>query len=138
MQLIINYSVFDNSLQRIKKLEPTHNSEAQLIVGEIKYNKGTDRSLSVYGYENVQSQKQLFSIWSDEAIPTNTNITKNLNFTVINGNFDQPVYVDMITGGVYEIPVNQWKKVGNKYVFSNIPVYDAPILLADKSLISIQ
>ncbi|WP_309917937.1 MULTISPECIES: GH39 family glycosyl hydrolase [unclassified Arcicella] len=131
-------SVFDNSLQRIKKLEPTHNSEAQLIGGEIKYNKGTDRSLSVYGYENVQSRKQLFSIWSDEAIPTNTNITKNLNFTVINGNFDQPVYVDMITGGVYEIPVNQWTKVGNKYVFSNIPVYDAPILLADKSLISIQ
>jgi hypothetical protein len=39
---------------------------------------------------------------------------------------------------VYEIPVKQWRKDGNKYTFSDIPVYDAPILIADKSLIQTQ
>ena len=131
-------SVFDNTLQRIKNLATTHNIETPLKADEVKYNKGTDRSLAVYGYEHTQSKKQVFTIWLDEAIPTNTNLTKNVNFTILNGNFDKPVYVDILTGLVYEIPDNQWQKIGNKYVFNNLPVYDAPILIADKSLISLK
>ena len=131
-------SVFDNTLQRIKNIATTHNIETPLKADEVKYNKGTDRSLAVYGYEHTQSKKQVFTIWLDETIPTNTNLTKNVNFTILNGNFDQPVYVDILTGLVYEIPDNQWQKIGNKYVFNNLPVYDAPILIADKSLISIK
>jgi len=65
-------------------------------------------------------------------------LTKNVNFTILNGNFEQPVYVDILTGLVYEIPDNQWQKIGDKYVFNNLPVYDAPILIADKSLISLK
>jgi len=62
-------SVFDNTLQRIKNLATTHNIETPLKADEVKYNKGTDRSLAVYGYEHTQSKKQVFTIWLDEAIP---------------------------------------------------------------------
>ncbi len=91
----------------------------------------------MYGYAHQTSGKQVFTIWSDEYIPTDSNKTRNINFTFTNGNFDQPVYVDIITGGVYEIPASQWNRDGNKYTFKDIPVYDAPILIADKSLIVI-
>ncbi len=74
----------------------------------------------------------------DEFIPTDSNKTKNLTITFLNVNFDQPVYVDIITGGVYEIPAAQWKKTGHTYTFTNIPVYDAPILIADKGLLTMQ
>jgi len=57
-----------------------------------------------------------------------------LSFTFTNASFDQPVFVDIITGGVYEIPAGQWKKTGTTYIFTDIPVYDAPILIADKML----
>ena len=53
----------------------------------------------------------------------------------MNGNFERPVYVDILTGSVFEIPANQWVKEGNKFIFKDIPVYDAPILIADKSVI---
>jgi hypothetical protein len=131
-------SVFDHSLQRIKSVKPTYNSKAKTAPGEVKYNKSTDRSLAVYGYAHKDTKKQVFTIWSDEFIPTDSNKTRNLTFTFINANFDQPVYVDIITGGVYDIPATQWKKTGDIYTFTDIPVYDAPILIADKSLIIIQ
>jgi hypothetical protein len=92
----------------------------------------------VYGYENASTKKQLYVIWNDEYIPTNSNNTRNVSFTFINGNFRQPVYVDMITGAVYDIPSDKWSRVGTKYSFKDMPVYDAPILIADKSLIGTQ
>ncbi|MBC8152475.1 MAG: hypothetical protein H7Z72_06155 [Bacteroidetes bacterium] len=132
-------AIFDHSLQRINKLSPSYN-RADVPAGknEVIYVPGTDRSLAVYGYQHKTTQKQVFTIWTDDYIPVESNRTKNLTFTFINVNFDQPVYVDIITGGVYDIPASQWKKTGDTYTFTDIPVYDAPILIADKSLIKFQ
>lgn len=131
-------SIFDHSLQRIKALKPTFNPNLKTAPGEVKYNKSTDRSLAVYGYEHTSSKKQLYTIWNNECIPVDANQTKSINFTFLNGNFDTPVYVDIISGRVYDIPATDWSKTGTTYVFKNIPVYDAPILIADKSLVQIQ
>lgn len=128
-------SIFDHSLQRIRAVTPTFNVNAKAAPGEVKYSKSTDRNFSVYGYAHKVSKKQVFTIWSNEAIPTDSNKTRNLTFTFSNATIDQPVYVDIITGGVYDIPATQWKKTGGTYTFTDIPVYDAPILIADKSLI---
>ena len=128
-------AIFDDNLLLIKDLHNMHNANSKIISKEISYHKGTDRSLAVYGYEHKKTKKQVFTIWSDEYIPTDSNSTKSINFTFSNGNFEQSVYVDIITGGVFEIPTSQWSKDGHKYTFNNIPIYDAPILIADKSLI---
>lgn len=129
-------AIFDNTLVRIKELNFTYNANAKLSEGEVKYSKSTDRSLAVYAYAHKNTKKQLFALWVDEYIPTDSNRTRDIDFTVLNGNFDQPVYVDILTGGVYEIPAGSWTKEGSKYIFKNIPVYDAPVLIADKSLIN--
>jgi hypothetical protein len=71
----------------------------------------------------------------DENIPTNSNSMKVQTFSFSNGNFEIPVFVDIVSGTVYEIPSSDWSKKGNTYTFKNIPVYDSPILIADKSLI---
>jgi 6,7-dimethyl-8-ribityllumazine synthase len=65
----------------------------------------------------------------------NANTAKKLNITILNANFDQPVYVDMLTGAIYEIPENKIDKKENRTTFKNIPVYDSPILIADKSIL---
>lgn len=43
----------------------------------------------------------------------------------------------MITGNIYDIPAEKRSKTGNKYILKDSPVYDAPILIADKSLINL-
>jgi len=131
-------SVFDNSLQRIKNLHSTFNSKQTLAPGEVRYVKSTDRSLAVYGYEHKATKKQVFTIWVDEFIPTDNNKTRDISFTVLNGNFSEPVYVDIVTGGVYKMAPGDWSKEGSTYTFKKVPVYDAPVLIADKSLIIIK
>ncbi|MCF0054786.1 GH39 family glycosyl hydrolase [Dyadobacter sp. CY356] len=128
-------AIFDNTLFRINNLRQTFNTNAATVAGELKFSKSTDRSISVYGYEHATNGKQLFTIWSDEAIPANNNQFRNITFTFLNARITQPVYVDMITGSIYEIPQSQWSREGNKLIFKDIPIYDAPILIAESSLI---
>lgn len=131
-------AIFDHSLHRISDLHHSHNPNLPLQKGDVRYNPGTDRSLAVYGYQNIANGKQLFTIWMDEAIPAPSNTTKELRFTLIGGDIDQPVYVDILTGGVYEISASQWRKDGNKLIIEKLPVYDGPILISDKSLINLK
>ena len=92
-------------------------------------------SLSIYGYQHAKSKKQLVAIWVDSANVTNSFKTTPVSFTIENGNFKNPVWVDMMTGTIYQIPKDQWAKKGSTYTFRNIPFYDAPVLIAEKSLL---
>lgn len=132
-------SIFDNSLRRLKKVAHTHN-DRHVPTGsdDVRYTVSTDRNLAVYGYEHTTTKKQIYTIWMDEFIPVESNKTRDLTFSVTNGNFEQPVFVDILTGGVYDIPASQWSKADGRYTFRNIPIYDAPILIADKSLIKLR
>ncbi|MBC8033758.1 MAG: beta-galactosidase [Chitinophagaceae bacterium] len=131
-------AVFDHSLRRLKNIHPTFNTNRKYDSTTHFYNKSTDRSVSVYGYEHVVSKKQLYAIWSDEYIPVNGNNPRNISFTFLNGSFETPVLVDLLTGQVFEVPAEKWSKKDNKYTFRDIPVYDSPVLIADKSLIGIR
>ncbi|TCD01546.1 GH39 family glycosyl hydrolase [Pedobacter psychroterrae] len=129
-------SIFDQSLKRIESLHSTFNTKDSPLNNEVRYSVGTDRSVSVYGYENKKSKQQLFTLWIDDFIPKNTNDKKNINFVIFNGQINEPVYVDLITGNVYKIPNSNWNKKGDKLTITNMPIYDAPIVIADKSLIN--
>jgi hypothetical protein len=127
-------SIFDNQLERIQNLHHTHNIEGALA-GEYRYAHTTDRSLSLYGYRHKVSKQQLYTIWMDENIPTDDNKSKLQDLSFNNFNMANPVLVDIITGNVFEIPAPNQIKKGNTIILKKIPVYDAPIVIADKSLI---
>lgn len=130
-------SIFDHSLKRIKSVHPSWNMKDEPKNKEVLYSFGTDRSIAVFGYENIQSKKQAFTIWIDDDLPSNTNTFKNYTLTVLNANIQDPVYVDIVSGNVYQIPQSGWSKQGSKYTFNKLPIYDSPIVIADKSMIKI-
>ncbi|HAZ02123.1 MAG TPA: hypothetical protein DCY97_08100, partial [Marinilabiliales bacterium] len=94
-------------------------------------------SISVFGYCNKTSGKQLVTLWLDENIPNNTFETQMVELIIENGNFKKPVWVDLFSGRIYEIPKANWGKTGANFTF-RIPVYDSPVLIADQSLITIE
>jgi hypothetical protein len=113
-------SVFDNKLERI---------------ADFRFNADTEKSISVFGYRNKTSGMQLVTLWFDGSIPDNTFGTQMTELTIENGNFTMPVWVDMFSGRIYEIPDSNWEKTGTRYTF-RIPVYDSPVLIADQTLLT--
>ena len=115
-------SVFDNSLETAPNFTFTTNA---------------NESVSVFSYQHKNTKKQLIALWLDGKTPGNTFTTTPTDITIENGNFNNPVWVDLLTGHVYEIPKSAWSKSGTSYTFKQIPLYDSPVLIADKSTLQL-
>lgn len=109
-------AVFDDQLER---------------VADVKITTSTAESISVFGYQQKAGKKQIVTVWLDSQVPTNEFQPKPVDITIENGHFTRPVWVDVLTGHVYELPKNGWHKSGTTYTFKQVPVYDSPVLLAD-------
>lgn len=113
-------AIFDDTLTRI---------------AAYKVETDTSKSLSIFGYEQRGTKRQIVTLWQNEAAPRDSTETEAVTFTVPNGNFETPVWVDLRTGGVYEIPRSNFSRNGATFVFKDVPVYDAPILIAEKNIV---
>jgi hypothetical protein len=93
--------------------------------------------LSVHGYEHRGLGWQVVAAWFHDKIPSDENKKTPVDFTFARGRFTEPVYVDLRTGVVYEIPRTHWEHEGGVHRFKAIPCYDSPILIADKQALSV-
>jgi hypothetical protein len=115
-------SVFDSSLKPISRFS---------------YEATNDTNLFVFLYENIYTRKQAVVLWYGNRKPSLSLEKQKTDIVVYGGNFDSPALVDLRTGEVLTIHDSIWKKNGNTYLFSDIPVYDSPVLVIDLSLITL-
>ncbi len=99
------------------------------------YLAATDSALAVFGYRQQHSDEQVVTLWLSGSTPRNMNETVSLDLTFPQAKFSDPVYVDLRMGDVYAIPADRWTRRGTEYRFTGIPVYDSPVLIADRSAI---
>ncbi|HNX34071.1 MAG TPA: beta-galactosidase [Kiritimatiellia bacterium] len=86
-------------------------------------------------YENPATQQQLLTVWDGSGTPSNSFATVSATITVKNCTIKSPVWVDLVSGGIYEFPAGRVARDGGTVVFKDVPVYDAPVLIAEKSLV---
>lgn len=113
-------SVFDNTLERVK--EP---------VVAVMY----DKSTASFGYRNKTTGQSLVVMWDNSGTPDDVFVTRLAHVMVKGLTFNEPVWVDLVSGRIYEIPANNVTKAGECTIFTNVPLYDAPVLIAEKSLV---
>ena len=120
------FSLFDDQIERLADNKLT---VSQATVNAFAYRRGPAAGGPA---SRKKSGGSLVTLWSKEARPAETYEPKLTTLTV-EGEFRQPVFVDLITGKVYEIPQSAWTKVGKTHTFTVLPVPDYPVLIADKS-----
>lgn len=101
------------------------------------YHSDFRQSLSVFGYIHRLSRRQVVTIWLDGEVPSDDNKKTAVDLQLPMGRFQTPVYVDLRTGRVYEIPPKQWEQQATGCRLRGIPCYDSPILIAERNLIPI-
>jgi len=113
-------AVFDESLRPVPGFACDHDA------GE---------SLSVFGFGRAGEKTRVVALWLGGKVPTNSFQTTPVNITVPDAGFRKPVWVDLMTGGIHQIPANRWSRSGGKCTFTAIPVYDSPVLIADRDMV---
>jgi len=117
-------SMLDDRLERIPYAKITTTADHRRAV--------------TYAFRDKKTEDRLVAVWFDKAIPSDTNELRPTKVEIVKGKFKDPVYVDLLTGGVYEIPKEKWSDDGELQVFEGVPVYDSPILIVDRPLVTMQ
>ena len=114
-------AVFDDTLDRI----PDYPCEVQCA-----------KTMACYAYQKKESGQQVLVFWDKSAVPSDQNQTVPATFTIAKVSFTEPVWVDLLTGGIYEMPAERIMREGQKVTLKDVPVYDAPAFICDKSLLT--
>ena len=117
-------SVFNDTLGRVPDYELTI--------------AGTDKDLTWFAFRDRQSGLDAITLWDGTEIPSNASDLDLVDVTVKGGRFETPVWIDMITGNVYEIPAERIVREADIVLFKDVPVYDGPGVITDKSLLTLE
>lgn len=116
--------IFNDSLQRLPDFEM-----------EIE----CEKPLTSYAYCDKETGLSVVTFWDGSEIPTNhTCEVVEATLSLTDAKLNEPVWVDMLTGNVYQIAPEQITVEGNTTRLQGIPAYDAPAVITDKSLLKIE
>ncbi|GAA4980982.1 hypothetical protein GCM10025734_01110 [Kitasatospora paranensis] len=92
-------------------------------------------ALTVQAFANRTSGRQVVAVWAATGKPTESTTSTATDLTFTGGDFADPVYVDLRTGAIYDVPDAGWSAQNGTYTFRGVPVYDSPVLIADRSTV---
>ena len=132
----------DNSIIKVKTAYYTVQNVATLFNDALErvpdYSMtiaGTEKELTWFAFRDKTSGLDAVTLWDGTEIPSNASEIETVQVTVRGGRFKDPVWVDLITGNIYAIPPEHMAVDGETVVFKDIPVYDGPAAITDRSLL---
>jgi len=105
-------------------------------IGELAHNSDSPRKLTVAGFK--KEGKPVVLVWFKDQIPSDDLKWDLVNLTIKGIKFQDPVYVEMITGKVYEIEKSSIKSAGEDTSKIILPLWDSPVMIAERSLIDLE
>lgn len=105
-------------------------------VGRLAYKANTFRDIAVHGMKKDKTYGAI--LWFSDRIPSDDFSWDKIDITIEDLKLTNPVYVDMITGKVYEIPKYNRKVIGNDTKFNDIPLWDSPVMIVERSQIAFE
>lgn len=94
-----------------------------------------DKKVAAYLFKKQGGGQSLLCFWDSSTHPDNGNETAPARITLPNVTFTEPVWVDTVTGAIYELPEDRIAAGDGRTVLNDIPVFDAPALITDKSVV---
>lgn len=113
-------AVFDEALERVKDAAIT-----------VTYPKDT----ASFAYRHKSTEQNLVVLWDKSDTPGDAFETQPAQVEIRGLAIREPVWVDLVSGRVYEIPADRITRAGDSTTFKDIPLYDAPVLIAEKGMI---
>lgn len=100
-------------------------------VGLLTYEAQTQRKMEVAGFQKANTPVVLF--WYNDRVPEDTLAWDPIDVTVQGVTFKDPVYVEMLTGRVFELASDSWKRESTGTHFTGLLVWDSPIMVAERA-----
>ncbi len=104
--------------------------------GALNFTSNSPREMTIAGFK--KGNHPIVLLWYKDRIPDDEFKWDLVNLTLKDVNFSDPVYVEMISGKVYEIGKTDWENKGPDVVMRNLPVWDSVIMIAERSQVNLK
>ncbi len=104
--------------------------------GLLECQSNSDRTITAAGFTKQSTPVVL--LWYSDKVPSDELKWDLVDLTIKNVKFQDPVYVEMITGKVYNIDKANCKTSGADTTFQQLPVWDSPIMIAERSQVELK
>ena len=92
--------------------------------------------LVAYAFRQKGTDVPLFAFWDASNHPVNENAVRRATLVVLGAKFDDPVWIDLVTGAIYRMPGRMCLDLKSKGVmFEDVPFYDSPAVITERSLV---
>lgn len=105
-------------------------------IGELQYESGSPRQMTVAGFAKQGTPVVL--VWYKDQTPSDDLKWDLIDLTIKSAKFQHPVYVEMITGRVYEIDKSTCTTVEEDTQFTKLPVWDSPMMIAERAHVELR
>jgi hypothetical protein len=105
-------------------------------VGQLEHESSSPRTMSVAGFQKAGTSVVL--AWYSDKIPSDELKWDLVDLTIKGVKFQDPVYVEMITGKVYEIGRSDWQSAGQNTAFARLPAWDSPVMIAERAQVEMR
>jgi hypothetical protein len=128
----------DKSIRHVKAIYPAAQTvfaifdDAVKRIAEYPFTTTVKRSVALSGYR-AERGGQIVALWFNDATPVEANAVTTADVTLPAGKFTEPVLVDVRTSTVYTLPKTAWERTDSGVKFRNLPLYDSPMLITEKS-----
>jgi len=112
------FSLYDDRIERL---------------ADFPFECGTTQKVSVLGCRRKDGAGQMVAVWFSGTVPSDSNATTPVDLVLAKGDFREPVLADLRTGLVRSIPGARISKGAKGWEIRGIPLYDSPVLIAEKA-----
>ncbi len=105
-------------------------------VGVLACESDSSRKVTVAGFDKAGTSVAL--IWYGDKVPDDALAWDKANLTIKGATFKDPVYVEMVTGKVFELPQGAWTSEGGNTKLTQVPVWDCPMMLAERAQVELR
>lgn len=116
------FSIFDDSLVR---------------AADFTFSAAPEAKLAAFCYRRKTSGAPVITAWLSGAPPADANEITPVDLTLADVTFSEPVFADLLSGEVHEIPRERWSQRDGAVTFKQLPLYDAPIVIAEKAALAL-
>jgi hypothetical protein len=134
----------DQSVARVKAAYPAVQTifaifdDALVRIPDFPFLATALRGVALAGYRYEREGGQVVAFWFGDAPPADANGVSLVDVTLYAGKFTEPVLVDVRTRTVYALPKTRWSQDDKGAVFRALPIYDSPMLIAEKTALALQ
>lgn len=112
-------------------------SNGMVPVGPIEGLESPHMTLSAFHFHHAVNGRSAYALWDNADKPGESEKRTKTSLTIPMFRIKHPIYIDMISGTTYTIHTKCIHFHGSTAILQNMPIWDAPIVITDSSLVTL-